>query len=133
MSGISTFKVEMLPILRITVVKIADCLGCLGPGGEGHFRINLHGTCSVFQGIIFQHKFLNGIWKLVRNSETGYYYLIKNKRLLFSLLFSYCFVIKNSETEYQNAFFPEWVVETLKKWAPPRQVTFKCPPPGGLG
>ena len=56
----------------------------------------------------------------------------KEQRLLFSLLFSYCFVIKNSETEYQNAFFPEWVVETLKKWAPPRQVTFKCPP-GGLG
>ena len=21
-------------------------------------------------------------------------------------------------------------METLKKWAPPRQVTFKCPPPG---
>ena len=87
------------------IVKIADCLGCLEPGeGEGHFQINLHGTCC-FSGYHFQHKFLNGIWKLVRNSETGYYYLIKNKRLLFSLLFFYCFVIKNSETEYQNAFF----------------------------
>ena len=27
-------------------------------------------------------------------------------------------------------FLPKRVVEILKKWAPPRQVTFKCPPPG---
>ena len=26
--------------------------------------------------------------------------------------------------------FSKRVVETLKKWAPPRQVTFMCPPPG---
>ena len=26
-------------------------------------------------------------------------------------------------------FFPEQVVEILKKWAPPRHVTFKCPAP----
>ena len=50
--------------------------------------------------------------------------------------FPYCFWIflwsNNSETGYQNAnFFPKWVVEILNKWAPPRQVTFKCPP-GGL-
>ena len=25
-------------------------------------------------------------------------------------------------------FFPKRLVETLKKWSPPRQVTFKCPP-----
>ena len=30
---------------------------------------------------------------------------------------------------YENAnYFPKRAVETLKKWAPPRQVTFKCPP-----
>ena len=27
--------------------------------------------------------------------------------------------------------FPEWVVEILKKWATPHQVTFKFPPPPG--
>ena len=37
----------------------------------------------------------------------------------------------NSEKGYRNAnFFPKRVVEILKKWAPPRQVTFKCPPLG---
>ena len=30
-------------------------------------------------------------------------------------------------------FFPERVVEVLKKWAPPRQVTFKCRPPPSPG
>ena len=49
--------------------------------------------------------------------------------------FPYCFwnllESNNSETEYRNAtFFPERVVEILKIWAPPRQVTFKCPRPG---
>ena len=29
-------------------------------------------------------------------------------------------------------FFPKRVVEILKKWAPPHQVTFKCPPPPGF-
>ena len=33
----------------------------------------------------------------------------------------------NSETGYRNANFPNWVVDILKKWAPSRQVTFKCP------
>ena len=28
--------------------------------------------------------------------------------------------------------FLERVVEILQKWAPPRQVTFKCLPPGGI-
>ena len=39
---------------------------------------------AVFQGIIFQHKFLNRVRKLIKNSETGYDYLFKNNRLLFS-------------------------------------------------
>ena len=43
-----------------------------------------------------------------------------------------CHPPQNSERApgYQNAnFFPKRVVETLKKWTPPRQVKFKCPPP----
>ena len=81
--------------------------------------------------------------KIDRYSETGYDYLFKNKRLLFSRTIGYCFfccfptvlLSKNSKTGYQNAnVFPERVVETLKNWAPPRQVTFKCPsPPGSKG
>ena len=59
-------------------------------GGEGHFHINLYGTCR-FSGYAFQHKFLNGVLKLIRNSETGYDYLFKNKRLLFSRTIGYCF------------------------------------------
>ena len=39
------------------------------------------------------HKFLNGVWKLIRNSETGYDYLFKNNRLLFSRTIDYCFPI----------------------------------------
>ena len=54
--------------------------------GRGHFHINLYRTCR-FSGYHFQHKFQNGVGKLIRNSETGYDYLFKNNRLLFSLLF----------------------------------------------
>ena len=56
----------------------------------GHFHINLTGR-AVFQGIHFQHKFVNGGMKLIRNSETGYDYLFKNKRLLFSRTIGHCF------------------------------------------
>ena len=44
-----------------------------------------------FSGIIFQHKFLNRVLKLIRNSETGYDYLFKNNMLLFSRTIDYCF------------------------------------------
>ena len=36
----------------------------------GHFHINLHGTCH-FQGIIFQHKFLNGGMKIDQKFRNG--------------------------------------------------------------
>ena len=89
---------------------------------------------AVFQGITFQHKFLNRVWKLIRNSETGYDYLFKNNMLLFPLLLSYCSVIwKFRNRASKCKFFSKRVVKILKKWAPPRQVTFKCPPrPPGL-
>ena len=67
--------------------------------------------------------------------------VFKNNRLLFSRTIGYCFPYsfpivlqsKNSETGCQNAnMLPKLVVETLKKWAPSRQVTFKCPLPPGL-
>ena len=48
---------------------------------------------AVFQGIIFQHKFLNGVRKLIRNSETGYDYLFKNKRLLFQERWAIVFLL----------------------------------------
>ena len=47
--------------------------------------------------------------------------VFKNNRLLLSYCFPIVLKSKNSETRYQNAkFFPERVLETLKKWAPPR-------------
>ena len=61
---------------------------CPQGGGGGHFHLNLYG---VFQGIIFQHNFLNGVSKLIRNSETGYDYLFKNNMLLFSRTTDHCF------------------------------------------
>ena len=45
---------------------------------------------AVFQGFIFQHKFLNRVGKLIRNSETGYDYVFKYKRLLLSRTMGYC-------------------------------------------
>ena len=68
---------------------------------------------AVFQGIIFQHKLLNGVWKFIRNSWTGYDYLFKNNRLLFSRTIDYCFPYcfwhflwsNNPETGYRNAIF----------------------------
>ena len=53
------------------------------PGG-GDTSIQTFTGRAVFQGIIFQHK------KLIRNSETGYDYLFKNNRLLFSRTIDYC-------------------------------------------
>ena len=92
---------------------------------------------SVFQGIIFQHKYLNRAGKLIRNSKAGYDYLFNNNRLLFSRTIEYCFpnvfgifcnlIIPKQGIEMQ--FFPERIVDILKKWSPPFQVTFKCPPP----
>ena len=67
------------------------------------------------------------------DSETGYEYLFKNNRLLFSRTINYCFpivlgnfcnlIIRKQGIEMH--FFPKQVVEILKKWAPPRQVLFK--------
>ena len=104
-----------------------------------NININLYGTCR-FQDIIFQHKFLNRIWELIKNSDTGYDYLFKNNRLLFSRTIDYCFpywfwnfcklIIAKQGIKMQ--IFPERVMEILDwKWASPRQVTFKSlsPPP----
>ena len=52
----------------------------------------------------------------------------KNNRLLFSLFFWNFLSSNNSKTGYRNAIFPKRVVEILKKWAPPHQLTLKCPP-----
>ena len=61
------------------------------PGARGALPYESIQDVPFFHGIIFQHKFLNGVWKLIRNSETGYEYLFKNKRLLFSRTIGYCF------------------------------------------
>ena len=58
--------------------------------GKGGTSIQTYTGRAVFQGIIFQHKFLNRVWKLIRNSETGYDYMFKHKRLLFSRTMGYC-------------------------------------------
>ena len=67
------------------------------PRGGGGTSIWTYTGRAVFQGIIFQHKFLNRVWKLIRNSETGYDYLFNDNRLLFSrtidCCFSYCNLI----------------------------------------
>ena len=66
-------------------------------------------------------------------------YLFKNNRLLFSSTITIVFpvvfgifcnlIILKQGIEMQ--IFPKMVVEILKKWAPPRQVTFdiQVPPP----
>ena len=51
--------------------------------------------------------------------------VFKNSRLLFSLLFYNLKILKQG---IKMQIFPKRVAEILKKWAPPRQVTFKCPP-----
>ena len=71
-------------------------------------------------------KFRNGVMTICSRTIG---YCFQENRLLFSLLF---LKSNNSETGYRNAnFFPKRAVEILKKWTPPRQVTFKCPPPPG--
>ena len=73
-------------------------------------------------------KFRNGLWLFVQEQKA---IVFKNNRLLFFLLFSHCFVIQKFRNRVSKCkHFPKRVVVTLKKWAPPRQVTFKCPPPG---
>ena len=54
--------------------------------------------------------------------------------VLLGHLVGYCFqeeqvvVFKNNRLLFP--YSPKRVVEILKKWAPPHQVAFKCPPPG---
>ena len=62
--------------------------------------------------------------KFIRNSETGYDYLFKKNRLLFSRTNSHNLFLNflqsnHSETGYRNTiFFPKRVVEILKNWTP---------------
>ena len=65
------------------------------------------------------------------HSWTGYQNwseIPKQVMIIWSRTIGYCFwkflLSNNSETEHGNAIFPKQVVEILKKWAPPRQVTF---------
>ena len=62
--------------------------------------------------------------------------------LLFSRTIDYCFLycfwifsnlISPKQGIKMQIFFPNGFVETLKEWAPPHQVTFKCPTPPPLG
>ena len=46
---------------------------------------------AVFQGVIFQHKFLNKASKFIRNFKTSDDYLFTNNSLLFSRTIDYCF------------------------------------------
>ena len=105
-----------------------------GPeGGGGHFHINLYVTCR-FQGIIFQHKFPNGIWKLIRNSETGYDYLFKNNRLLFPRTISHCFcnlIIPKQGIEMQ-IFFLNGLWRFLKNGHLHAKLHSSAPLPPGL-
>ena len=53
-----------------------------------------------------------------------------NNRLLFPIVFIiFCNLIIPKQGSKFKIFFLKQVVEILKKWAPPHQVTFKCPPP----
>ena len=54
----------------------------------------------------------------------------EQKAIVFPIIFLLFCDQKFRNRVSKCIFFPEWVVETLKKWAPPRQVTFKCPPRG---
>ena len=40
---------------------------------------------AIFKGIIFQHKFLNWVLKLIRNSKPGYDYFQEEKIYVFRL------------------------------------------------
>ena len=54
--------------------------------------------------------------------------VFKNKRLFFHIVFLLFCNLKILKQGIKMQFFPKRVVETLQKWAPPSQVTFKCPP-----
>ena len=49
----------LLTVLFLQKKSIMQALAANMSRGGGHFHINLYGT-AVFQGIIFQHKFLDG-------------------------------------------------------------------------
>ena len=109
-------------------------------GGGGHFHINLYGTCFL-QGIIFQHKILNRVWKLIRNSETGYDYFLKNNRVLFSRTIDDCFpivfgifcnlIIPKQGIEMQ-IFFLKGFWRFLKNGHLPVKLHWSTSPPGVL-
>ena len=93
-----------------------------------------------FQGIIFQHKFLNGVWKLIRNSETGYDYCsrtidycFRENRPLFSLLFSgiFCNLIIPKQGIEINFFFLNGLWRSLKNGHLPVKLHSSAPPPRG--
>ena len=98
----------------------------IGDTGGALPYADLYGTCCFPErGMKIDQKFRNGLLLFVQEQKA---IIFKNNRLLFSLLFYNLKIPKR----YQNAnFFPKRAVEILKKWALPRQVTFKCLPPGG--
>ena len=96
------------------------------PGGEGHFYINLYGTCR-FSGYQFSAQI----------PETGYDYLFMNNRLLFPRTINYCFAYcfwhflwsNNSETGYRNAnFFLNGLWRFLKNGHLPVNLHSSAPP-----
>ena len=104
----------------------------LFPGGGGTSTYTYTGR-AVFQGIIFQHKFLNRVWKLIRNSETGYDYLFKNNRLLFSLLFwNFCNVIIPKQGTEMHIFFLNGLWRFLKNGHLPVKLHSSVPPPASF-
>ena len=52
------------------------------PGGGGRTSIYTYAGCAIFQGI-FQHKFLNCVLKLIRNSKAGYDYFSRTEKAMF--------------------------------------------------
>ena len=67
-------------------------------------------------------KFRNGLWLFVQEQKA---IVLKNNRLLFFLLF--CNLKIPKQGIKMQIFFLNGLWK-LKKWARPRQVTFKCPP-----
>ena len=79
--------------------------------------------------LMFQHKFLNGVWKLIRNSETGYDYSFKNNRPLFSLLLlDFCNLKIPQQGIEMQIFFLNGLWRFLKNGHLPVKLHSSAPP-----
>ena len=66
------------------------------------------------------------------DSETkGYSFQEQQASVFLSVSLLFCNLKISKQGIEIQFFFLERVVEILKNWAPPRQVTFKCLPPPG--